>query len=406
MFATTQMVKYVNKMNKILKLLVIISGLFTFSLFKPSNAHAAFKFVGWGDSRDNPSVLSNQSNMVKAMGPAFTLFSGDLCGSWSTSCATAWVGFVNGGSNNGIGNITFPVRGNHDSGATATAWGSYFNIAQIASRVGVTNLSQLTTNMTYSFDYQNSHFIGIDMPGGDVSSMSSAQITWMDNDLRAAEARGVKMSFLFWHGPLYYMDDHASTAPSALITVLNNHPTVAAVYNGHEHILSTVELTRTRIPGLTNHNIAAVVDGTSGAPHYSCSSGRSDFCRAVDGFAMTEVLSDTQFKISLYALGNTTPIYTRTYTMGGSGGPTPGPTTPTPAPRTPSPAPRTPTPGTIPIATVDVNSDRSINIIDIGIIVDNYARRPILNLRADINRDGNVDIVDIGIVVDHYGRTY
>ena len=53
----------------------------------------------------------------------------------------------------------------------------------------------------------------------------------------------------------------------------------------------------------------------------------------------------------------------------------------------------------------DVNEDGSVDIIDIGIVLDNYGVFPITYLKADINIDGSVDIIDIGIIIDHYGET-
>lgn len=52
----------------------------------------------------------------------------------------------------------------------------------------------------------------------------------------------------------------------------------------------------------------------------------------------------------------------------------------------------------------DVNRDGSINIVDIGLIIDNYGKSPNLSPRTDVNRDGVVNIVDIGIVLDYYER--
>ena len=96
----------------------------------------------------------------------------------------------------------------------------------------------------------------------------------------------------------------------------------------------------------------------------------------------------------------------------GSSNQTPVPTpikTPSPSPiptKTPSPAPsHTPTPTGSGLAKVgDINSDGKVDIIDIGIIIDNYGKSPIPNPKADINKDGTVDIVDIGIVIDNYGK--
>lgn len=51
----------------------------------------------------------------------------------------------------------------------------------------------------------------------------------------------------------------------------------------------------------------------------------------------------------------------------------------------------------------DINEDGKVDIVDIGIAIDNYALTPIPNPKADINHDGKVDIVDIGLLIDNYG---
>ncbi len=53
----------------------------------------------------------------------------------------------------------------------------------------------------------------------------------------------------------------------------------------------------------------------------------------------------------------------------------------------------------------DADGNGKVDIVDIGIIIDNYAKSPIPNRNADINGDGKVDIVDIGITIDNYGKT-
>lgn len=70
---------------------------------------------------------------------------------------------------------------------------------------------------------------------------------------------------------------------------------------------------------------------------------------------------------------------------------------------TPSPIP-SPSPSPTPIAYVDwdVNSDGLINLVDIGLIVDDYGNSNPKNPRADIDRNGIINIIDIGIVIDHY----
>jgi len=69
----------------------------------------------------------------------------------------------------------------------------------------------------------------------------------------------------------------------------------------------------------------------------------------------------------------------------------------------PSPTPTPPAPGTFPQGSLkgDVNNDRKVDIIDIGVIIDNYGST---NAVADVNGDGIVNIVDIGILIDNYGK--
>lgn len=79
-----------------------------------------------------------------------------------------------------------------------------------------------------------------------------------------------------------------------------------------------------------------------------------------------------------------------------------------PATATPTPTPTpTPSPSPSPSPTLrpnpwDVDQNGIVNIVDIGLIIDNYGKNPALDPRTDVNMDGVVDIVDIGIVIDHY----
>lgn len=98
--------------------------------------------------------------------------------------------------------------------------------------------------------------------------------------------------------------------------------------------------------------------------------------------------------------------------------PSPTPTrSPSPTPtRTPSPSPSqiptaSPSPSSVPTASPtptpfytagDVNRDGFVNVVDIGIIIDNYDIVPMSDPRADVNEDGIANIIDIGIVIDNY----
>lgn len=105
-----------------------------------------------------------------------------------------------------------------------------------------------------------------------------------------------------------------------------------------------------------------------------------------------------------------TAIPTRTPTRTPTGIPTRTPTivptrTPTRTPTgvaTATPtglATNTPTPAPIP---GDIDGDGHVNIVDVGILVDNYDQDPVPDPRADIDGDGKVTIVDVGILIDNY----
>jgi len=53
----------------------------------------------------------------------------------------------------------------------------------------------------------------------------------------------------------------------------------------------------------------------------------------------------------------------------------------------------------------DVNGDGFVNILDIGVVVNNYGTTGTLGfIPADINNDGAVNILDIGIIINNYGN--
>ncbi len=399
-------------MNKqILKLFSIFILLYIFLVVGASNTSAYFRFVAWGDTKSGTSVLARLSNQIKAMStqPVFTLYGGDLISSGSTiDLYQTWGNYLNGSSNNGMLNKTFAVRGNHDSSAAA-AFAQYFQFGpesdttSISAKVGATHYSALTTDLTYSFDYQNAHFVGIDLPGGDVSSMPTASITWLDQDLTAAENRGLKHAFLFWHGPIYYADGHSSTAPASLITVLNKHAIISASFHGHEHIDAYTKLTSTRIPSLTKI-IEQFVIGNAGAGAYTCTAGRSDYCQNYYGFSAVDVLSDTQFTVTIYKDGITTPQWQQTFTKSSTN------QSPTVTPRLTqniTATPRltiTPTPITI---GGDVDHDGHINIIDFQLLSNSFGKssgQSGFNSGADFNNDNMVNILDFQVLSNNFGR--
>ncbi len=104
-----------------------------------------------------------------------------------------------------------------------------------------------------------------------------------------------------------------------------------------------------------------------------------------------------------------TPSPSPTATPTKSPSPTPTPTkspSPTPTPtKSPTATPtKSPSPSPSPIAYPDWDVDQSgtTNIIDIGLVVDDYGNPNPITPRADVDKNGTINIIDIGIIVDHY----
>ena len=314
--------------------------LFVFTLFfglLPVSAQTpAFTFVAWADTKSDTNVLKNLSNQIKTLNPALTIYPGDLeSDGFTTAGMDAWKNAANGGANNGIFDKTFPVRGNHDDHLSGSSgnWQNYFNLSTQATRISAANYSALSDDLTYSFDYGNSRFIGIDVPGS-VTLMSAAQIAWLDQRLTDAESRGLTHAFLFWHGPIYSIANHCCPVPSAaLVNTLNKHPIVSAGFYGHEHSLAYIHINSSRIPGIT-HEFEEIVSGDAGAGPTTPSSGKYDYFLNLSGsntggFVLVSV-NEGAFTVDFYKGGTTTSQYTKTFSKSGT---TPSPSiSPTPTP--------------------------------------------------------------------------
>lgn len=406
----------------------------------------AFTFVAWGDTKDDTNTLKSISPQVVSLNPVFDIYSGDLeSDGFTQSGMDAWKNAINGGTNNGLFDRTLPVRGNHDDhlSNSASNWANYYSMASTVQHVGGTNYTELNGDLTYSFDYENSRFIGVDVVG-DSSLLSSAQISWIDGRLTDAESKGLTHAFIYFHGPIYCVAEHCSCStttgcvPSSainLISVINKHPIVTATFHGHEHVMTYTRLTNARIPQLTR-TLDEFVAGDAGAgPDSPISSARYDYWMSTSdnkgGFLLIDVNGPT-VTVNFYHGGNTTAAHSVTLTKSSSGtiSPTQAPTSqpsnsptqtanptstrmPFPTPtrpastRTPAPT-RTPTPNSIrtisstptmtPLATdlvADANGDTTIDEIDYVIWLANYGTRTTNGKKnGDFSGNGVVDGID------------
>jgi hypothetical protein len=282
---------------------------------------SSFKFISWADTKNARSVLSTLSNQALAHNPVFTIYPGDLeDNGFTTSGMNLWKAAMDGDSSNGMFDITFAARGNHDS-KDAPGWQSYFNFGQMASRIGATNYAEMSgaADLTYSFDYGNSHIVAVDVTGR-VDGLSNSEASWLDSDLTAAENRGLTHAFIFFHGPIYCIYCGCSTRldcnnpPQHLIAVLNKHPIVSATFHGHEHIYAHTYLDNTRISSITNPFHQFVTGSAGAGPSSSCKVERVDYCGEYNGFTVVDVNGKT-VTVKWYKRGSTSVEHTFSYTI-------------------------------------------------------------------------------------------
>lgn len=270
-----------------------------------------FTFVSWGDTKDGRDVLGSQARQIKSMRPDLTLYCGDLVSRFSIDNVNRWKRSMNAGVGLDLLARTFVVRGNHDKGDDA-GWRAAFDFGRTASGIGGSNYRALPDGLTYSFDYANAHVVGVDVPG-DVTDMTDRQLGWLDDDLGAAERRGLAHAFVFWHGPLYPVGGHCCSAGRPeFVALANRHPILSATFHGHEHQLAWVHIDRTRYPQASG-GFEEFVTGASGADTYECKVGRSDFCRKAAGFAFVSVSGNT-FTVNFFIDGKAEPAWTKTFT--------------------------------------------------------------------------------------------
>ncbi|MCL4436252.1 MAG: hypothetical protein M1387_06020 [Thaumarchaeota archaeon] len=295
----------------------------TTSTTTTSTTQAGFRFVVLGDSRSsdstsqvNTKVLSSLTNVANGLNPAFAIFNGDLCYSFTSGsdCPTIWKNAVN----QNLLSKTVLVQGNRDTGYN-TKWQSAFKMASIITSFGGTGYSFRSgqDSIDYSFNYKNSHFVGIAVLNGvSSSSPSYDQLTWLDADLTKAEntgcgGHGCALTFIAFHSPLYCVSPDSSvcsqiqTPPSKWTTILNAHSSVVAVFNAHDHVISYVHISSNEINGVSsNHEYEQFISGASGAPPASCGS-RSDWCTDGNFGFITVNVSGSTAKVRAYNMYGT-----------------------------------------------------------------------------------------------------
>lgn len=378
--------------------------LFIITLFFNSDdpLHAqTFTFGAAGDFANSTNFRATVEQ-VRIANPAFMIALGDFAyapaeQSWCNTWKTA-----------GVNNILL-IGGNHDEGQidTYNQFCPYTLTSQLTGRYG----------KEYYFDYPTGNpiarfiLISPGLSGSGYSGLNTNYVAgstgynFVVNAIDSARASGIKWVIVAEHkNYISALVKRNETGPDLINMLINKR--VDLILQGHEHAYErSKQLTCARID---TYDASCVADsdnnlikgagsiihiiGTGGSglrAIYPEGDSERPYFATIDntthGFGKYTVSpTSINFQFIASARGN----YTDSFTISGGG------TVPSPSGNTNI------------LQTVDVNSDRVINVIDIGVIVDNYGVNPIANTRADVNRDSAVNIIDIGMVIDYYGRTY
>lgn len=129
----------------------------------------------------------------------------------------------------------YPAQGNHDRTEREKAdevWQKVF--AYLPN-----NGPQGYQKFTYSFDYENSHFVVLDSEKPNENDINGTQLSWLEGDLARNKKENI---FVFYHEPAYPTNskvgeslDASPKDRDALWNIFVKYK-IKAVFSGHEHI--------------------------------------------------------------------------------------------------------------------------------------------------------------------------
>lgn len=244
-----------------------------------------FSFAIIGDTqRFNLDIDGNFQKAIvsiKKINPDLAFSVGDLVSSCDggSSCEKKYEDWKNIMSP--ILSKTYEVMGNHDrtGGDKADAvWQKEFNLP--------TNGPSGFSELTYSFDSGNSHFVVLnsEKPKGNV--INDVQRNWLEHDLAVNTKEN---TFVFFHEPAFpvssKIDESLDNKPEdrdALWQIFDKYD-ITAVFNGHEHIVSRRKINPSVMPGVRNIIYQFVFGNTNSFDHDLPAAGIAEYANRGQG---------------------------------------------------------------------------------------------------------------------------
>lgn len=218
----------------------------------------------------------------------FLMTEGDLLSSCGDDCArnlTVWKNILGPLVSN-----TYELMGNHDRtgrDASDSVWQNTFDLP--------INGPDGYSELTYSFDFQNAHFVVLNSEKPKGGIVDTIQRDWLEKDLASNKKENI---FVFFHEPAYpvsskidaSLDAHKDER-DALWNIFVQYK-VTAVFNGHEHIHS-----RKKIGTIYQF----VFGNTDSYDHELPKPGMAEFSYQGKNFGIVEV-DGKQITVNLYSV--------------------------------------------------------------------------------------------------------
>ena len=239
-----------------------------------------FSFAVIGDTQNDPNNssgnLAQASRSLAKQDVKFILATGDIVsscdgGSKCDGKLAKWKSFFK--------QKTYPVQGNHDrvgEEKADKAWQNFFDLP----RNGPAGFSELV----YSFDYANSHFVALASDNPKENLINSTQRKWLESDLARNKQKNI---FVFFHEPAYPTNskigeslDENPSERNALWVILKKYK-VTAVFSGHEHIQS-----RRKVDGVYQFGFG----NTDAFNHLAPKPGTTEYSFVGSGYGLVSVV--------------------------------------------------------------------------------------------------------------------
>jgi hypothetical protein len=253
----------------------------------------SFSFAILGDTQrfntNNPNGnFQKAMDGIRKLSPNMIFAVGDLLGSCDSydKCDKGY-----GNWKNIVGSLmpkTYAAQGNHDrtgGDKTDNIWRSSFYFP--------TNGPSGYSEQTYSFDFENSHFIVLDSDKPDMHQINEEQRVWLEKDLSANKNGNI---FIFFHEPAFPVSskvgeslDKHSVERDALWQIFDKY-NVTGVFNGHEHIVSRRKIDSKVFPEGGNSIYQFVFGNTDSFDHSLPDPGIAEYANQGQGrFGLVKV---------------------------------------------------------------------------------------------------------------------